>query len=43
MADEAGALRPEQVDDLRVCLHGLHSVLRLHFRQEGESYFSLAP
>lgn len=40
MADEAGT--PEQVDDLRACLHGLHSVLRLHFSQE-ESYFSLAP
>ncbi|WP_372481797.1 MULTISPECIES: heavy metal translocating P-type ATPase [Streptomyces] len=43
MADEAGGLRPEQIDDLRACLYGLHSVLRLHFSQEEESYFSLAP
>lgn len=43
MADEAGALKPEQLDDLRACLYGLHSVLRLHFSQEEESYFSLAP
>jgi len=43
MADELGALKPEQLDDLRACLYGLHSVLRLHFSQEEESYFSLAP
>ncbi|MGW3103352.1 heavy metal translocating P-type ATPase [Streptomyces sp. NPDC001100] len=43
LADEAGALKPEQLDDLRACLYGLHSVLRLHFSQEEESYFSLAP
>ncbi|WP_416961348.1 hypothetical protein [Streptomyces sp. Agncl-13] len=43
MADETGALKPEQLDDLRACLYGLHSVLRLHFSQEEESYFSLAP
>ncbi|WP_443041541.1 hemerythrin domain-containing protein [Streptomyces sp. B21-083] len=43
MADATGALRPEQIDDLRACLYGLHSVLRLHFSQEEESYFSLAP
>ncbi|RCV52859.1 heavy metal translocating P-type ATPase [Marinitenerispora sediminis] len=42
-ADSAGGLVPEQLDDLRSCLYGLHSVLRLHFRQEEESYFSLAP
>ncbi|MFG3590765.1 hemerythrin domain-containing protein [Streptomyces sp. NPDC047990] len=33
---------PEQLDDLRACLYGLHSVLRLHFTQEEENYFSLA-
>ncbi|MGW4144006.1 heavy metal translocating P-type ATPase [Streptomyces mirabilis] len=38
-----GAPRPEQLDDLRACLYGLHSVLRLHFTQEEENYFSLAP
>ncbi|MGQ4435448.1 heavy metal translocating P-type ATPase [Streptomyces sp. SAS_260] len=43
MADETGTLKPEQIDDLRACLYGLHSVLRLHFSQEEESYFSLAP
>jgi heavy metal translocating P-type ATPase len=37
-----GAPRPEQLDDLRACLYGLHSVLRLHFTQEEENYFSLA-
>ncbi|MFE4336377.1 hypothetical protein ACFRQM_45650 [Streptomyces sp. NPDC056831] len=25
------------------CLYGLHTVLRLHFSQEEETYFSLAP
>ncbi|MGY5032997.1 heavy metal translocating P-type ATPase [Streptomyces sp. 900116325] len=38
-----GRLRPEQIDDLRACLYGLYSVLRLHFTQEEENYFSLAP
>ncbi|MFI0508981.1 heavy metal translocating P-type ATPase [Streptomyces sp. WSLK1-5] len=38
-----GKLAPEQLDDLRACLYGLHTVLRLHFTQEEESYFSLAP
>ncbi|MET9295831.1 heavy metal translocating P-type ATPase [Streptomyces sp. NPDC003077] len=38
-----GALRPDQLDDLRACLYGLHTVLRLHFLQEEENYFTLAP
>ncbi|MEU6379872.1 heavy metal translocating P-type ATPase [Streptomyces sp. NPDC046909] len=38
-----GNLAPEQLDDLRACLYGLHTVLRLHFTQEEENYFSLAP
>ncbi|WP_409054975.1 heavy metal translocating P-type ATPase [Streptomyces sp. SYP-A7185] len=38
-----GRLTPEQLDDLRACLYGLHTVLRLHFTQEEENYFSLAP
>ncbi len=38
----ADGLRPEQVDDLRACLYGLHAVLVLHFDQEEEAYFSLA-
>ncbi|WP_083646604.1 heavy metal translocating P-type ATPase [Kitasatospora sp. CB01950] len=41
-AETAGALAPEQHDDLRACLYGLHSVLRLHFAQEEENYFSLS-
>ncbi|MGW0758467.1 heavy metal translocating P-type ATPase [Streptomyces sp. NPDC002814] len=36
-------LAPEQLDDLRASLYGLHTMLRLHFTQEEESYFSLAP
>ncbi|MFE1441113.1 heavy metal translocating P-type ATPase [Streptomyces sp. NPDC058739] len=42
LAETSGALAPEQLDDLRACLYGLHSVLRLHFTQEEENYFSLA-
>ncbi|MFB8352835.1 heavy metal translocating P-type ATPase [Streptomyces niveus] len=42
LAEEAGELRPEQLDDLRACLYGLHTVLRLHFSQEEDSYFSLS-
>ncbi|MEU7642958.1 heavy metal translocating P-type ATPase [Streptomyces sp. NPDC039016] len=42
IADGAGALLPEQLDDLRASLYGLHTVLRLHFSQEEESYFSLS-
>ncbi|MCX5062740.1 MULTISPECIES: heavy metal translocating P-type ATPase [unclassified Streptomyces] len=38
-----GSLAAEQLDDLRACLYGLHTVLRLHFTQEEENYFSLAP
>ncbi|MEO3867640.1 heavy metal translocating P-type ATPase [Nonomuraea sp. B12E4] len=38
----AQGLRPEQLDDLRACLYGLHAVLTLHFAQEEEAYFSLA-
>ncbi|MFE6691794.1 heavy metal translocating P-type ATPase [Streptomyces sp. NPDC057743] len=42
VADSAGTLLPEQLDDLRASLYGLHTVLRLHFSQEEESYFSLS-
>ncbi|CAM4084518.1 cadmium-translocating P-type ATPase [Mycobacterium basiliense] len=38
----AGAVRPDQVDDLLACLYGLHALLRLHFVQEEENYFTLA-
>ncbi|MFJ1791967.1 heavy metal translocating P-type ATPase [Kitasatospora griseola] len=40
--EPTGALAPEQRDDLRACLYGLHSVLQLHFAQEEENYFSLS-
>ncbi|MFB7461894.1 heavy metal translocating P-type ATPase [Streptomyces sp. NPDC056224] len=43
LARTSGALAPEQLDDLRSCLYGLNTVLRLHFTQEEENYFSLAP
>ncbi|MFI6010128.1 heavy metal translocating P-type ATPase [Streptomyces sp. NPDC051243] len=43
LAGPDGSLAPEQLDDLRACLYGLHTVLRLHFTQEEENYFSLAP
>lgn len=42
LAEQQDELRPEQVEDLRACLYGLHAVLRLHFTQEEESYFSLS-
>ncbi|GAA4502959.1 heavy metal translocating P-type ATPase [Actinoallomurus oryzae] len=35
-------LRPDQLDDLKACLYGLHAVLTLHFAQEEEAYFSLS-
>ncbi|MGO4441757.1 heavy metal translocating P-type ATPase [Mycobacterium sp. 2YAF39] len=35
-------IQPDQVDDLLACLYGLHAVLRLHFLQEEENYFTLA-
>lgn len=43
LAEADGGPAPEQLDDLRACLYGLHTVLRLHFVQEEENYFSLAP
>jgi heavy metal translocating P-type ATPase len=42
LARAQGGVQPDQLDDLRACLYGLHSVLRLHFTQEEENYFSLA-
>jgi heavy metal translocating P-type ATPase len=38
-----GSPAADQLDDLRASLYGLHTVLRLHFTQEEENYFSLAP
>ncbi|GAB7028749.1 heavy metal translocating P-type ATPase [Streptomyces sp. NPDC021749] len=43
LAHAGGGLSAEQLDDLRSCLYGLNTVLRLHFTQEEENYFSLAP
>lgn len=43
LADAAGELLPEQIEDLRSCLYELHAVLRLHFLQEEQVYLSLAP
>ena len=42
LAQSAGAIQPDQVDDLLACLYGLYALLRLHFVQEEESYFALA-
>ncbi|MFD8554290.1 heavy metal translocating P-type ATPase, partial [Streptomyces fradiae] len=43
LARASGGLAPGQLDDLRSCLYGLNTVLRLHFTQEEENYFTLAP
>lgn len=42
LARSSGAIAADQVDDLLACLYGLHALLRLHFLQEEESYFTLA-
>jgi heavy metal translocating P-type ATPase len=42
LTQNAGDVQPEQIDDLRACLYGLHALLRLHFLQEEENYFTLA-
>lgn len=42
LAQTAEMLQPDQVDDLLACLYGLYALLRLHFVQEEESYFTLA-
>lgn len=41
LAELAGAIEPDQVDDLLACLYGLYALLRLHFVQEEENYFTL--
>ncbi|WP_167097919.1 heavy metal translocating P-type ATPase [Mycobacterium sp. DL592] len=43
LADERRAVRPEQADDLLACLYGLYALLCLHFVQEEENFFVLAP
>jgi len=42
LAQSVGAVQQDQVDDLLACLYGLYALLRLHFVQEEESYFTLA-
>jgi heavy metal translocating P-type ATPase len=42
LAQAAGHIQPEQIDDLLACLYGLYALLRLHFVQEEENYFTLA-
>ena len=42
LAQTAGDVQPDQIDDLRACLYGLYALLRLHFLQEEENYFTLA-
>jgi hypothetical protein len=36
VAPAAGAIQPEQVDDLSACLQGIFTLMRLHFVQEEE-------
>ncbi|MGO9040201.1 MAG: heavy metal translocating P-type ATPase [Mycobacterium sp.] len=38
----AGGIAPDQLDDLLACLYGLYALLRLHFVQEEENYFTLS-
>ncbi len=42
-ADAAGGLHPDQCEELLADLYGLSALLRLHFVQEEENYFTLAP
>jgi soluble P-type ATPase len=42
LAERAQGVSDDHLDDLRACLYGLHTVLRLHFAQEEEHYFVLA-
>jgi soluble P-type ATPase len=41
LAKAHNAIQPDQVDDLLACLYGLYALLRLHFLQEEENYFTL--
>ncbi|MDZ4269675.1 MAG: heavy metal translocating P-type ATPase [Mycobacterium sp.] len=41
LAEADSGIQPDQVDDLLACLYGLYTLLRLHFLQEEESYFTL--
>ncbi len=41
VAQSSGSIGADQVDDLLACLYGLYALLRLHFVQEEENYFTL--
>jgi hypothetical protein len=42
LAQASGAIQPDRVDDVLACLYGLYTLLRLHFVQEEENYFTTA-
>ena len=42
LAETSGGIQQDQVEDLLACLYGLYALLRLHFLQEEENYFTLA-
>lgn len=42
LAEAGHAIQADQVDDLLASLYGLYALLRLHFLQEEENYFTLA-
>ena len=41
LAQASNGIQADQVDDLLACLYGLYTLLRLHFLQEEENYFTL--
>jgi heavy metal translocating P-type ATPase len=41
LAKASNGLQQDQVEDLLACLYGLYALLRLHFLQEEENYFTL--
>ena len=41
--DAAGGILDDQSDGLQASVYGLHAVLSLHFVEEEENYFVLAP
>lgn len=41
LAQASNGIQQNQVDDLLACLYGLYTLLRLHFLQEEENYFTL--
>jgi hypothetical protein len=41
LAQAGNGIQQDQVEDLLACLYGLYTLLRLHFLQEEENYFTL--